>query len=161
MLKPLKDVVPVLLVCFVFTFILPSLPARADEVKAIDNEHVTYTLDTHGDVRAGQNFTLSVSAKYDGIPITDLSIVNLKGFQLINAKGNGEFEMQTPSEGDKSYGLQMEGTANGQKVDFTAFVKVLNKNQQGTGENVGCLVIGILGGVAILTLLIVAMANAG
>jgi hypothetical protein len=134
MIKLLRSLVPVVLACFVITFALP-LPARADDMKAIDNDHVTYRVDTHGDVRADHKFKLSISAMYDKAPITDLAITNPKGFQMINSKGSGEFEMRAPFEGDKAYGLQMEGMANGQKVDFTAFVRVLNKNQEGTGGN--------------------------
>ena len=154
MLKPLKPIVVMLLTCFVFTHVLPALPARADDmIKAIDNDHVTYKLDTHGDVRADRKFTLSISAMYDNVPITDLAFTNLKGFQMISTKGNGEYKMQAPSEGDKDYGLAMQGTANGQMVDFTAFVRVLNKNQEGTGGNPGYTIVMTVAFVTIVVVL--------
>jgi hypothetical protein len=167
MAKLLRCFVPIVLVCFVITFALP-LPARADDVKAIDNDHVTYRVDTHGDVVVNQKCTLSVNAMYDKIPMTGLAFTNLKGFQLINAKGNGEFEMQAPPDGNKEYGLQMQGIANGQMADFTIQVKVLNKagasGQMGRGDergNPGLTIIAVAAGVTILVVLIAAMSILG
>ena len=133
MYKPLKPVILLVLICFISTYVLP-VPAKAEE-KARDNDHVTYQLDTHGDINTDTKFTLSISARYDGIPMTDISFKELKGFQLIKDRSNGEYDMQAPPDGNKQYSLMMEGTANGQRNVFTVPVYVKNVVQSSDTAN--------------------------
>jgi len=124
--KSFKPITLIILFCFIFT--CTPFPSFAAMVKAVDNDHVTYQMDTHGEILINQKFTLSISANYDNTPLTKLMFIKLRGFQLIGSAADNEFKMQAPPDGNKIYSLLMEGTANDRsKVTFSIPITVANK----------------------------------
>lgn len=124
--KSFKPITLMILFCFIFTY--TPFPSFAKMVKAADNDRVTYQADTHGEILINQKFTLSISANYDDTPMTKLSFIKLRGFQLIGTPADDEFQMQAPPDGNKIYSLLMEGTANDRsKVTFSIPITVANK----------------------------------
>lgn len=159
MSKHVNNIAYFVLACFIFTYALPS-PAMADEIKAVDNDHVTYLLDTHGNVTTNTKFTMSITAKYDGTPMTDLGFKNMQGFQLIRGISNGEYELQAPPNGNRQFSLVMEGTANGQRIAFTVPVFVYNSAQSGTADNNDKVVVIVIFAVVGVVLLLMLLSSA-
>ena len=126
MYKLLKTFVPVIIVLFVATYVLPVNASAADRIKAEDNVHVTYSIDHGGDIKVDQKFNMTVAAYYDDVSMTNLTIKDLNGFQLITSTATGEFQLQAPHFGGKEYMLLMEGDNNGEKADFKIAVPVYN-----------------------------------
>jgi len=156
MYKFIKTLVPLLLICFVITFIIPSEAMAIwpfDRTKAVDNEHVTYNIsfksDYFNDIRVGEKFSMYISAYYDDAPIANLNIKDLKGFQLINYfSWNDEFVLRAPHDGGE-YSLLMEGEAKNQKITFSVPISVKDKGYTNPTSVIfsTLVVIGVLGGI--------------